>query len=383
MKLYSDRTGYLYHVQSDYDCYVPRPLDEIAINFDLELINLLAEANCYIGKLSEISRLLPDKNIFISKFVEKEAAVSSQIEGTQASLEDVFQINKLDLKKRKDTEEIVNYVHALNFGIRLLDKLPISIRYLKEVHKVLLQNTRGSEKNAGEIRNSQNWIGPRGSTLNNAAYIPPSLDKMKDALFDLEKYINSEKEINPLIQVALIHYQFETIHPFLDGNGRLGRMLIPIFLKEKEVLNDPILYLSLYFKINRSEYYESLMNVRFKGKVEERIKYFLKGVIETSKSSIEAIENISVLNKKIEEKINKNESKNKDVYFRTLKYLYQHPYFDSGDLIDYLKLSKPTILNIIKNLEKLEIVSPTSNKKRYVTYRFNDYVSILEKGTEI
>ena len=383
MKLYSDRTGYLHHVLSDYDCYVPKSLNEIMINFDNELINLLSEANRYIGKLSEISRFLPDKDIFISKFVEKESAVSSQIEGTQATLEDVFQINKRDEKSRKDTEEIVNYVHALNYGIKLLEKLPVSIRYLKEVHKVLLQNLRGSDRNAGELRSSQNWIGPQGSTLKNATFIPPSPDKMRETLYYLEKYINSKIELDPLIQAALIHYQFETIHPFLDGNGRLGRMLIPIFLNEKGILNDPILYISLYFKMNRSEYYELLMNVRFRGKVEGWIKFFLKGIVETSKSLIEAIENISRLNIETNEKILSLNIKNKEIYFETIKYMYEHPYFDSGDLIRHFKLSKPTILNIIKTLERLKIISPTSNKKRYVTYRFDDYVSILEQGTEI
>lgn len=383
MKLYSDKTGYLYHVQSNYDCFVPRSLNDIKINFDDELIALLNEANYLLGVLNGISKNLPDKEIFIAKFVEKEAAVSSQIEGTQASLEDVFQINKAENEKRKEIEEIVNYVNALNFGIELLDKLPISLRFLKEVHKVLLKNTRGSEKNAGEFRKSQNRIGHKGANLLNASYIPPSPDKMKEALYDLENYINKDEELNPLIQIALIHYQFETIHPFLDGNGRVGRILIPLFLKKENLLEYPILYLSLYFKMNRSEYYELLMNVRFKGKVEEWIKFFLKAIIETSESCVKTIEEISKLKEEIVLNIEDAENLNKEIYFKTLDYIFHHPYFETNDLVNALHVSKPTALKIINTLKEFSVVTSTSNKKRYITYKFEKYVALLEEGTEI
>ena len=211
MKLYSNRAGSLYHVQSDYDCYVPNSLFNIEIKYDDELIELLTNANNIIGKLDGIFTNLPDRDLFISMYVEKEAVVSSQIEGTQASLSDVLQ---KDSNKVKETEEIVNYVHALNYGIELLDKLPISIRYFKEIHKELLKGVRGESKNPGELRHSQNWIGPQGCNLSNATFIPPSVDKMKEALNDLEIYMNENTNIPQLIKIALIHYQFETIHPF-------------------------------------------------------------------------------------------------------------------------------------------------------------------------
>lgn len=382
MRLYSNRAGSLYHVQTDYDCYVPKPLKEIEINYDEEMILLLSEANNVIGKLDGIATNLPDKDIFISKYVEKEAVVSSQIEGTQASLSDVLQFKKIEGQKRKETEEIVNYIHALNFGINLLDKLPISIRYFKEIHKELLKGVRGQTKNPGEIRHSQNWIGPNGCTLSNASFVPPSVDKMKECLNDLEIYMNSESIVDSLIRIALIHYQFETIHPFLDGNGRLGRLMIPLWLKENNYLKYPLLYLSLYFKQNRTEYYGLLMDVRFKGKYEEWLKFFLKGIIEVSNNAINTIEKISNLIKKVNIKIESIDYRNKIHLYNSMKYIYKHPYFETQDLVEELRISKPTAAKIIKDLLNLEIISKTSSKQRYVTYRFDEYISILEEGTE-
>lgn len=380
MKLYSNRAGSLYHVQSDYDCYVPNSLFNIEIKYDDELIDLLTNANNIIGKLDGISTNLPDRDLFISMYVEKEAVVSSQIEGTQASLSDVLQ---KDSNKVKETEEIVNYVHALNYGIELLDKLPISIRYFKEIHKELLKGVRGESKNPGELRHSQNWIGPQGCNLSNATFIPPSVDKMKDALNDLEIYMNENTNIPQLIKIALIHYQFETIHPFLDGNGRLGRLMIPLWLKENNYLSNPLLYLSLYFKQNRTEYYGLLMDVRFKGKYEEWIKFFLKGIIEMSNNSIETISQIQNLMSNINDKLENLNIRNKENYYNAIKYLYMHPYFDSTDLRDHLSLTKPTISKIINELMNLNIISSLDNKQRYVKYYFKDYVGILEKGAEL
>ncbi len=381
MKLYSNRAGKLYHVQSDYDCFVPESLNSIEINMDDELVDLLEEANNLLGKLDGISNNLPDRDIFISMYVEKEAVVSSQIEGTQASLSDVLQKNNTE--KRKETEEIVNYVHSLNYGIELMDKLPISIRYLKEIHKELLKGVRGENKNPGELRHSQNWIGPQGCNLSNATFIPPSVDEMLEALNDLELYMNNDSNVSSLIRIALIHYQFETIHPFLDGNGRLGRLLIILWLKYNRYLNYPLLYLSLYFKQNRMDYYSLLMDVRFKGKYEEWIKFFLKGIIEMSSSSIDTINKIAELKERVNNSINSLNFKNKETYFNVMNYLYRHPYFSSNDLIEEFKLTKPTVSKIIKELVDLNIIVPTSDKQRYVTYKFEKYVEILEHGTEI
>ncbi len=380
LKLYSNRAGYLYHVQSDYDCFVPNSLFNIEIKYDDELIDLLTIANNVLGRLDGISINLPDRDLFISMYVEKEAVVSSQIEGTQASLSDVLQ---KDASKVKETEEIVNYVHALNYGVELLDKLPISIRYFKEIHKELLKGVRGESKNPGELRHSQNWIGPQGCNLSNATFIPPSVDKMIEALNDLEIYMNENTNVPLLIKIALIHYQFETIHPFLDGNGRLGRLMIPLWLKENKFLSNPLIYLSLYFKQNRTEYYGLLMDVRFKGKYEEWIKFFLKGIIEMSNNSIETINNIQNLMIEVNNKIDSLNVKNKLTFYNTMKYLYVHPYFDSTNLREYLLVTKPTVSKIINELIKLGIIVPVEQKQRYVKYSFKEYVDILEKGAEL
>lgn len=383
MKLYSDRAGTICHVQSDYDCFIPTPLKNVSITYDEELICLLTEANGLISKLDGIASNLPSIDIFISKYVEKEAVVSSQIEGTQASLSDVFQLNKKEGTKRKEAEEIVNYVHALNYGIELLDKLPISSRFVKEVHKELLKGVRGGNKTPGEFRHSQNWIGPNGCTLANATFVPPSIDKMDELINELELYMNNNTSLNPLIKIGLVHYQFETIHPFLDGNGRIGRLLIPIWLINNKIIKCPLLYLSLYFKQNRTEYYGLLMDVRFKGKYEEWLKFFLKGIIEMSNNSIQTIKKINALISSINQKISIYPNKTKERLLLAMDYIYRHPYFDSTELQDYLNVSKPTTLKTIDDLQNLKIISPTSNKQRYVTYQFDEYISILEEGTEL
>lgn len=229
MKLLSKRAGKLCHVQSDYYCFIPTFLFSIDIDKDEEMSLLLDEANMYLGKLDGLAINLPDKDIFIAKYVEKEAVLSSQIEGTQASLSDVFQIDKLDDETRKETKEIVNYVKALDLGVDLLCSLPICSRYFKQLHKTLLLGVWGGKQNPGEIRKSQNWIGPMGCSLKEATFVPPSIDYLNGLISDLEKFINSDNNMSLLIKIALIHYQFETIHPFLDGNGRVGRILIPLF----------------------------------------------------------------------------------------------------------------------------------------------------------
>jgi len=383
MKLYSKRAGELYHVQSNYDCFIPKSLYDFELKIDDELIYLLDKASSNLGKLNGIGKNLPDKDLFISMYVEKEALVSSQIEGTQASLSDVLQYNKIDEGKRKETEDVVNYVHALNYGINLLNELPISGRFLKVIHKELLRGVRGKDKNPGEMRHSQNWIGPQGCTLSNASFVPPSVDKMVEEFSDLEKYMNDDTVLAPLIKIALIHYQFETIHPFLDGNGRLGRILIPLWLKEQGLLDDSLLYLSLFFKKNQYEYYGLLMDVRLKGEYERWIKFFLNGVIEMSNNSITTIDRITALKNNVIDTINSIELKNKSNIFKVIDYIFRHPYFDSTDLRETLNVSKPTVSSIIKKLLDYNIIDMEEEKKRYVKYKFTSYISILEEGVDI
>ena len=369
-------------MQSGYDCFVPTKLINVSINEDDELKDLLNRATYALGKLDGIASQVPNRDLFLATYVQKEATVSSQIEGTQASLSDVLQAQIDNGDKRKDTQDIVNYVKALNNGLLLMDKLPLSIRFLKEVHKDLLVGVRGEYKNPGELRNSQNWIGPAGCGLNRASFVPPCVEKMNESLYDLENYLNNDLNVNALIKIALVHYQFETIHPFLDGNGRLGRLLIALLLKNEGYLKYPLLYLSLYFKQNRTEYYGHLMDVRFKGKYEEWIKFFLKGIIETANDSMETIEKLSSIKIEATNKIESLEKINKQMYLSALDYVFVHPYVSSVELREELNVSKPTISKLLSTLVENGILKPTSSKQRNVTYRFTKYADVLEEGTE-
>lgn len=263
MKLENNRAGIVKRMQSGYGCFIPHNLKDLTITIDDDMNRLIHRAYLLLGRLDGMAITLPDIDLFVSMYVQKEAVISSQIEGTQASLVDVLQKDRKN-KKTKDTEEIVNYVKATNYAFKRLNELPLCMRLIKETHAVLLSNVRGEEKMPGEFRKSQNWIGHVGSTLQNASFIPPEPSEMDICLSDLEKYMHEETAISNLIKIALIHYQFETIHPFLDGNGRMGRLLIVLFLKERGLIEYPVLYLSYFFKKNRNTYYELLNNVRIK-----------------------------------------------------------------------------------------------------------------------
>ena len=296
MQLENNRAGILKRMQSDYECFVPHNLKDLKIDIDDDMNRLINRAYLLLGRLDGMAITLPDIDLFVSMYVQKEAVISSQIEGTQASLIDVLQKDRKN-KKVKDTEEIVNYIKATNYAFKRLNELPLCMRLIKETHAVLLSKVRGQEKLPGEFRKSQNWVGHAGSTLQNASFVPPAPDEMDICLGDLEKYMHEDSTISNLIKIALIHYQFETIHPFLDGNGRMGRLLIILFLKEQGLIEYPVLYLSYFFKKNRSRYYELLNNVRIKGDFEEWIEFFIQGICEVSEDAIMSIQKIVELKK--------------------------------------------------------------------------------------
>lgn len=381
MKLISNRAGKLITHQTQYQFFIPTSLSDVEINIDFDILKLLTEASLCLGRLDELGYKLPDKDLFIAMYVQKEAVISSQIEGTQVSLDDVLQLN---VAKKKDINEIVNYIKALNKGLELLDSLPICSRFFKQIHKILVSDTRGCQKNPGEFRISQNWIGPKDCTLLNASFIPPSPETLNNCLSNLEKYINSNNKKYPiLIDAALIHYQFETIHPFLDGNGRVGRILIPLLLINNKLINYPLIYLSLYFKENRSQYYSLLMDVRTKGNYEEWIKFFLKGLISVTKDSIETIEKILKLKNECINLLDKHLPKANGNYKKAIEFIFSHPYFTSSEMRENLNLSKPTINTIINTFISLDIVIKKDNKQRNSTYCFSKYINILKPGTEI
>ena len=381
LKLENNRAGILKRMQSDYECFIPHNLKDLKINIDDDMNRLINRAYLLLGRLDGMAITLPDIDLFVSMYVQKEAVISSQIEGTQASLVDVLQKDRKN-EKIKDTEEIVNYIKATNYAFKRLNDLPLCMRLIRETHAVLLSDVRGEEKMPGEFRKSQNWIGHAGSTLQNASFIPPAPNEMDTCLSDLEKYMHEDSTISNLIKIALIHYQFETIHPFLDGNGRMGRLLIILFLKEQGLIEYPVLYLSYFFKKNRNKYYELLNNVRIKGDFEEWVKFFIEGICEISEDAIMSIQRIVELKKNDTEKIRSLTKGNISNLLSVYDYLLKHPFIEAGDIKDLLDLSKPTINKILENLTELGILELVDEeKKRYRQYVYKKYVDILSEGT--
>ena len=280
-------SGRLFRTPQDYWAYVPAPL-EPAIRLDTELLRHLSMADRALSELAGIARALPDPHLLIGPFVRREAVLSSRIEGTRASFSDLlfFEAARLREKEVPDVLEVANYVRALEYGLDRLEELPLSLRLLREMHRVLLRGVRGDTQTPGEFRRSQNWIGPPGCTLMEAVYVPPPVIEMGDALDRLEKYFHSESEYPPLIRLALIHYQFEAIHPFLDGNGRIGRLLMALLLCTERLLSQPVLYLSAYFEKHREEYYQRLFAVSQRGCWEDWIKFFLQAVAVQARTAL-------------------------------------------------------------------------------------------------
>ena len=380
MKLENNRAGQLKKMQSDYQCFVPHNLKDIKLNINSEINALVNKAYLLLGRLDRMAITLPDIDLFVSMYVQKEAVISSQIEGTQASLVDVLQKDK-GKEKIKDTEEIVNYIKATHYAFKRLNKMPLCMRLIRETHAVLLSNVRGEEKMPGEFRRSQNWIGHAGSTLKDASFIPPAPDEMDICLGDLERYIHEDSTISNLIKIALIHYQFETIHPFLDGNGRMGRLLIILYLREQGLIEYPVLYLSYFFKKNRNRYYELLNNIRIKGEFEEWIKFFIDGICEISEDAITSIQKIVELKNTDMKKIRELSGGNISNLLLIYDYLLQHPFLEAEDIKNLVGVSKPTANKLLENLMTIEIVELVEDKKRYRQYVYKKYVDILSEGT--
>ena len=257
-----------------YQSFRPSPLPPL-LESDTDSVRLLVKANRELAILNTAASLIPDTDLFVSMYVRKEALMTSQIEGTQCTLDDILDPD-MDANSNLDVSDVVNYINAANYAIQRLQTLPLCNRLLRETHERLMEGVRGQEKNPGEFRRSQNWIGPSGSTLKNARYIPPNVDDMTAAMSDLEKYLNENEEYDPLVRAALIHYQFETIHPFLDGNGRIGRLLILLYLMQQGLLDHPVLYVSYFLKKNQIEYYDRISEVRRSGNYEQWVRFFLK-----------------------------------------------------------------------------------------------------------
>lgn len=349
------------------------------IELNNEIVEILVKANRQITLLEGISSRMPNIDLFISMYVRKEALMSSQIEGTQATLEDVLD-PMLENNTNRPVGDVVNYIKATDFAINRLKELPLCNRLIKEAHKVLLAGVRGQNKCPGEFRHSQNWIGGAGSTLQNARYIPPSVEDMQQAMSDLEKYINAEDNLDVLIRAGLIHYQFETIHPFLDGNGRIGRLLITLFLMEQNVLTTPALYISYFLKKNRIEYYDRMSEVRLKGNYEQWIKFFLEAVYESAKDAVETIDKLTALHDKNCAKIT-NLGRRAKNGMRVFEYLASNPIIEIKKTSQELDIAFNTISSVIKDLINIGVLEQTSTQSRNRTFVYKEYLEILKEGT--
>lgn len=366
--------------EAEYRSFLPAPLPpEPNIEIDSDMLSLLIKANNTVTALENIAQRIPDLELFIYMYVRKEALMSSQIEGTQATLEDVLD-PLIAENTNRDVADVVNYVKATEYAVERLKTFPLCNRLIREAHAVLMDGVRGQEKSPGEFRYSQNWIGGQGSNLKTASYIPPNPEDMAVAMSDLEKYINDEDSLDNLIRVALIHYQFETIHPFLDGNGRIGRLLITLYLMEKKVLTTPALYISYFLKKNRIEYYDRMTEVRTKGNYEQWVRFFLKAIQESAEDAIQTIDNLTSLRKKNETLIDElgRANKNAKLVFR---YLDSHPIIDIKMTADKLGLSYNTVSSAVKRLIDIGILVQTENASRNRTFAYKDYLDILRNGT--
>lgn len=365
--------------EMEYRSFRPAPLPPIDLQIDDEMIEALTLATKAIAVLDTLAVHIPNVNLFVSMYVRKEALLSSQIEGTQATLEDVLD-PMIEKNTNQNVADVVNYIKATEFALSRLETLPLCCRLLKEAHAVLMEGVRGQEKNPGEFRTSQNWIGAAGSTLRTARYIPPNPSDMLEAMSDLEKYINSEDSLNVLIQVALLHYQFETIHPFLDGNGRIGRLLITLFLIEKKVLKTPALYISYYLKQNRIEYYDRMSEVRNKDNYEQWVKFFLRAIHFSAEDASQTIEKLSGLHDRNTEKIQKL-GRASATALKVFHYLEQNPIIDISKTAQELGISFSTTSGAIRRLEEQGILVQTNNANRNRVFSYEEYLNLLRKNT--
>jgi Fic family protein len=365
-----------------YNAYIPQPLPPKPALDMAMLYPLLDQANTAIGRLDGMSMVLPDSSLFLYMYVRKEAVLSSQIEGTQSSLSDLllFETQEAPGAPLDDVTEVSCYVAAMNYGLERVREFPLSLRLIKEIHASLMNNARGGNKQPGEFRSSQNWIG--GSRPGNARFVPPPPEYLMESLDNFEKFLHDDAVHLPvLIKAALAHVQFETIHPFLDGNGRLGRLLITFILCIEGILSQPLLYLSLYLKSNREAYYDHLQSVRETGDWESWIKFFLTGVIETAKQATETAQSIIALFAK-DRMLIEDSGKSTAAVLTIHAYLQKQPIATTTRIKESTNLSLPTILRNLAVLENLKIVKEITGKGRHKVFVYDQYLALLSKGTE-
>lgn len=366
--------------EAAYQSFKPSPLPpNPELNITSVLVKKLVEANRDLVRLDTAAKLIPNVELFISMYVRKEALISSQIEGTQCTLDDVLDPG-VDGNANLEVGDVINYVRACTYAIDRLDKLPLCNRLLREIHRELLAGVRGQEKDPGEFRRSQNWIGAANCTLKEARYIPPNVEDMNAAMIDLERYMNEGDDYDPLIRIALIHYQFETIHPFLDGNGRVGRLMILLYLMEQGYISKPIIYISYFLKKNQIEYYDRVSEVRRTGNYEQWVGFFLEAVSAAAKDSLDTIENLSALHEGNIERLPVTARKNDNVR-RVFDYIERYPIIDIKRTAYDLGVSYNTVSAAVGKLVQTGILKEKTNASRNRVFSYEEYLNILRKDT--
>ena len=364
---------------ASYKSYKPTDLP-VDIKISTRLQNKIIKTYSILSKLDALVFAIPNIDLYVSMYVRKEALLSSIIEGTQCTLDDILNPNA-ENNSNLDVKDVINYVKAIDYSIEQLGKTPICNRLLKQTHKILLKDVRGKEKNPGEFRKSQNWIGPSNSSIKDAKYIPPNVEDMKAAINALETYINEQNDdIDLLLKIGLIHYQFETIHPFLNGNGRIGRLLITLLLIENKILSKPVIYISYFLKKNQIEYYNQMSEVRRTGNYEMWLEFFVDALYESSKDSLETVEKLIKLHNKNSNKLVETNRK-KDNLRQVFEYIEQYPIINITDTAKDLNISYNTVVTCIDKLVELKILKPTNKQLRNKIYAYEEYLDILRKDT--
>lgn len=374
------RAGTYQDQPTGYRAFMPAPLPpDPPIAVDDELQTLLSAADRALGRLDGSIQTLPDSDLFVLMYVRKEAVLSSQIEGTQSSLNDLLRAEAriFDPDRPADVNEVSNYVAALNYGLERLDELPVSIRLIREIHERLLRGVRGAHLQPGELRQSQNWIGPAGTSLNNATFVPPPPHEVPNALSDLERFIHSEDSMPALVRIGLTHAQFESIHPFLDGNGRVGRLLITFLLCQQSILQSPVLYLSHFLKANRAEYYEHLQNIRDEGGWESWLKFFLRGVIEVSREATATARAIVGLRETDRQKIIDELGRVAGNALKVHESLFKFPLVSVNPIADFLGVSFTSANRLMERLVEIGILDEVTGNARNRVFSYVPYIRLF------
>lgn len=380
----NNRAGkYINNLSDDmsYQSFKPASLPPVpSLTLNNEIVFKLVEASKNLTLLDALANFVPNINLLVSMYVRKEALLSSQIEGTQCTLDDIFD-PLIEENTNQNVSDVVNYIKATEYALDRLNTLPLCNRLIKETQRILMEGVRGQEKSPGEFRYSQNWIGGQNSNIKTARYIPPNVLDMQEAMSDLEKYINSDDSLDPLIQAALIHYQFETIHPFLDGNGRIGRLLITLFLIDKKVISCPALYISYFLKMNRIEYYDRMSQVRKTGDYEQWVLFFLQALADSSSDAIDTIDKLTKLHNRNINLLDDISPRQKTNVLKVFNYLEKNPIIDIQKTASALDLSYNTVAKAVLLLTDKGILKQSAKSGKTKIYSYFDYLDILRKDT--